>query len=253
MEPGGVIRSAEFRLAWEDAKDVLGAPARWDGREWSYAAGSLAVTGGVTLLDRPSRRLLKAESASGPVPPVGRFARIVGPFGAEYSVALLGAFALAGISLHHQPSLDIAFDGAVASVLGAGILCQVIKYPVGRVRPYRSDSPWRFRPFRGDASFPSGHTTEAFAVMSVIAAHVENIFAQSLCYGVAASVGWSRIYHDRHWASDVVGGAVLGTTVGLAVVRHNRGSRSAAPAAGLRLEPWLAAGTGGLALTAGLP
>ena len=31
-------------------------------------------------------------------------------------------------------------------------------------------------------------------------------------------VGWERLYDDRHWASDVFVGAVLGTVVGRSVV-----------------------------------
>jgi membrane-associated phospholipid phosphatase len=41
-------------------------------------------------------------------------------------------------------------------------------------------------------------------------------------YGGAALVGVSRMYNTRHWASDVIIGAGIGTFAGLKVVRFNR-------------------------------
>jgi membrane-associated phospholipid phosphatase len=41
-------------------------------------------------------------------------------------------------------------------------------------------------------------------------------------YGGAALVGVSRMYNNRHWASDVIVGAGIGTFAGLKVVRFNR-------------------------------
>src|SRR5207244_320651 len=125
---------------------------------------------------------------------------------------------LGSLKLEDRRIGAVAYDGALASVVGAGILCQVIKFPAGRARPFQADSPWHFRPMSGHVSFPSGHTTQAFTVMSVIAAHFNHPVVEALCYGLAASVGWARIYHDRHWTSDVVGGALLGTAVGRGVV-----------------------------------
>ena len=41
-----------------------------------------------------------------------------------------------------------------------------------------------------------------------------------LTYGGAAAVGLSRMYNDKHWASDVVLGAGVGIVTGLKVVRY---------------------------------
>ncbi|HST61860.1 MAG TPA: phosphatase PAP2 family protein, partial [Longimicrobium sp.] len=38
-------------------------------------------------------------------------------------------------------------------------------------------------------------------------------------YGGAAAVAWSRVYEDKHWASDVTAGAIIGIVAGRGTVR----------------------------------
>jgi hypothetical protein len=46
-------------------------------------------------------------------------------------------------------------------------------------------------------------------------------YAAPVLYGGATLVGLSRMYHNKHWASDVVLGAAVGTFSGLKVVRYS--------------------------------
>jgi membrane-associated phospholipid phosphatase len=46
-------------------------------------------------------------------------------------------------------------------------------------------------------------------------------YVAPVLYGGAALVGVSRMYHNKHWASDVVLGAAVGTFSGLKVVRYS--------------------------------
>ena len=57
---------------------------------------------------------------------------------------------------------------------------------------------------------------------SVIAEHYDNPWVSAASYGTASLVGLARIYHDHHYVSDVLAGALIGTTVGTSIVRHNR-------------------------------
>jgi membrane-associated phospholipid phosphatase len=90
-------------------------------------------------------------------------------------------------------------------------------------------------------SFPSGHATAAFAFASAVTAqatvgHPGRRWSVGLpLYAVAAGTAWARIHDNRHWASDVVGGAAVGTVAGLATVRFHR----ARP--GGRLDRWFLA------------
>lgn len=107
------------------------------------------------------------------------------------------------------------------------------KNVLGRARPYHSqENSLNFgiaRGFRGSEyrSFPSGHSAAAFAVAAAVTAETREIwpeatpYAAAILYPGAALVGVSRMYHNRHWASDVVMGAALGTFSGLKVIRYH--------------------------------
>ena len=67
-------------------------------------------------------------------------------------------------------------------------------------------------------SFPSGHTTAAFALSAVLAARIKNPWATVGLYGVAAGAAMSRMYTRDHWLSDVVFTAVYTSAVANSVV-----------------------------------
>ena len=62
---------------------------------------------------------------------------------------------------------------------------------------------------RGNNSFPSGHTTLAFASASYIH-HRYGLDEAILPYILASFVGYSRIQADKHYVHDVLAGAAIG-------------------------------------------
>jgi membrane-associated phospholipid phosphatase len=136
-----------------------------------------------------------------------------------YPVAIvlpLGLFT-AGMVSHRS---DMAIKGAeIGTGIIAGMaLTTVLKYTVQRPRPYeqypdivpyhREDSP----------SFPSGHTTAAFATATGLTLAYPRWYVAVPAYLWAAGVGYSRLQLGVHYPSDVLCGALIGT--GTAVASH---------------------------------
>jgi membrane-associated phospholipid phosphatase len=94
----------------------------------------------------------------------------------------------------------------------------VLKWAFGRERPSEPGSePLNFEPFSGefstsDASFPSGHTSSAFGFAASLADDVDPLWAKIGLFTLATGTAWSRVYNNKHWASDVIAGAVVGIT-----------------------------------------
>jgi membrane-associated phospholipid phosphatase len=68
-------------------------------------------------------------------------------------------------------------------------------------------------------SFPSGHALVTFSLAAALAEEARTPWVTVLAYGGAAAVGWSRIYDDKHWTSDVAAGALIGIVAGRGAVR----------------------------------
>jgi hypothetical protein len=130
---------------------------------------------------------------------------------------------------------DLGWHGTESVMFAEGVT-YLLKGVVGRGRPFLSDGqdPDDFRLGKGFSSgdwssFPSGHTSTAFAV----AAAVTNETARwqphaawivgPLMYVGATSVGLSRMYHSRHWGSDVAIGAAIGTFSGRKITQYAHG------------------------------
>ncbi|HYK55423.1 MAG TPA: phosphatase PAP2 family protein, partial [Flavisolibacter sp.] len=74
---------------------------------------------------------------------------------------------------------------------------------------------------KANSSFPSGHTTVAFAAATVYALeYKEKPWVPLLCYTSASLIGLSRITENKHWLTDVLAGAALGYLTGRQVVNN---------------------------------
>ncbi|MGQ9462668.1 MAG: phosphatase PAP2 family protein [Candidatus Fervidibacter sp.] len=109
---------------------------------------------------------------------------------------------------------------AIALGLADGLSGRVVKPMIGRERPVKIVKGLRLVDGGGKAkSFPSSHAANAFAVARVL--H-EIAPPRALWWFLATTVSLSRIYLGAHFPSDVVGGALLGLSVGAAIVSLKR-------------------------------
>jgi undecaprenyl-diphosphatase len=116
------------------------------------------------------------------------------------------AIALVLAVLWRRPAIAV---WTVAAVLSGEILADLGKLVVHRHRPFEH----QIGPSQRTHSFPSGHTTTAFAGATMLA-----WFAPRLAvplYALAVLIGFSRLYLGVHYPTDVIAGAVLGTATAL--------------------------------------
>jgi len=98
---------------------------------------------------------------------------------------------------------------AVSFIVGQGVT-HILKRTINRKRP---DG--------GRHAFPSAHTSAAFGGSAFVQLRYGMKWAWPM-HLAAAFVGYSRLTSDKHWISDVVGGALLSFLACIAFVRRRK-------------------------------
>jgi membrane-associated phospholipid phosphatase len=128
-----------------------------------------------------------------------------------------------------------------------GIWGTAVKWMTGRDRPGTGNGKGDFQgPSFSNSSFPSGHTTAAFATAAVFSHEYPTPWVVVPAYTIATGVGISRLALEKHWTSDVLVGAALGHSIGSLVM--NRASKKD-QASATHWTPWITAQSAGIAGT----
>ena len=109
----------------------------------------------------------------------------------------------------------VAFKLVAVSALGASLVAQGVKYLFRRPRPEFSPHENSMLMNSDQYSFPSGHTTAAFAVC--VALIGQGSFLGLMAFVLALLIGTSRVYLGAHYPLDVAAGAGIGMVVGVGV------------------------------------
>lgn len=169
--------------------------------------GVLGTTGIGLALDQTLRNTIHD-----PTDQVGKTASKFGnAIGGPFVYPTLALMAVAGKVLPSKGLYGVS-TRALKSTLVGGAGSLVLKYLIGRERPTNSpDNNLSFHPFSlKDNSFPSGHTTVAFALATSFAREIDGVWDDALFFTLATTTAYARMHDDRHWFSDVVFGAGVG-------------------------------------------
>jgi membrane-associated phospholipid phosphatase len=208
----------------EDAKLYFTAPLHWDGQDWLHVGETLAVISLAHQYDDDVRTHFAAHLSSpldGKDPHSMRDALpaatiVIGTWAAAFLLEDADGYE------EGREMLEAAGFSAVTTTL--------IKYGAGRGRPNDTSDPddWR----SGGDSFPSLHTSAAFAIGTVIAesgSDNHRWMRRILGYGMAGATGYARLHDNVHWLTDTLAGAAVGiATARFVMNRGNERDRSAA-------------------------
>lgn len=222
-----------FTLLGSDLKQEFTKPFHMTRKDWGRFGKFALVGTALAFGDEPIQRnaapiIIKNDG-------VRRISKFVTNFGGIYEAYTLGALGAYGFIFKKEKIKTTTLLATQAYFTG-GALESVLKYVTGRTRPsfYGSNEeaePRFLGPFSNTAkaangknsysSFPSGHTTVAFAAATVFALEYKNRpLVPIVAYSAATLIGLSRITENKHWATDVFVGAAIGYLAGRNVVNN---------------------------------
>ncbi len=178
----------------------------WNGWHLLLLAGGVAATAGIHEADPEIQRSFQPER------PMGETFDNIMKWGG-HPLILGGATltALAVSKLAHADKAALTAGTMLEALALTETLTVGMQLATRRGRPDGSNS----------RSFPSGHTSGAFALATVTEIYYGPWFGVP-AYALAALVGVSRIDSNKHVASDVIAGALLGTLIGLGTAKFHK-------------------------------
>ncbi|MFZ9207839.1 MAG: phosphatase PAP2 family protein [Sediminibacterium sp.] len=127
------------------------------------------------------------------------------------SVGVPVAYFAAGL-IHNNKELKQKAVYTAAAILLNTASTTLLKNVVKRERPYNTFTGIFPDKIESDFAFPSGHTSSAFATVTSLAISTKKWYVAVPAFAWSASVGYSRMYLGQHYPSDVIMGAIVGTS-----------------------------------------
>jgi membrane-associated phospholipid phosphatase len=209
LSMGEALSAEDFSLgdAWVDAKLYFTAPIRWDYRDWAYFGGALAAVAAAHEFDGTVRRDFAVGSRAALDGKDKNSLRDAAP-----AAAALGLTWLASTLVDDRAGRVEAYTMLEAAGFAA-VTTEALKFAAGRSRPNETThvDAWR----KGGSSFPSLHTSAAFAIGTVLAESGNDDYRwirRLLGYGLAGATAYIRLHDNVHWTSDVVAATAIGVS-----------------------------------------
>jgi membrane-associated phospholipid phosphatase len=222
-----------FVLLGSSLKQEFTKPFHMTKKDWGNFGKFAAVTVALSFADKPiQKEALKLRNRNTGINSISKYVTNFGGIYEGYTLAALGAYGF----IFKNEKMKTTTLLATQAYITAGALESVLKFVSGRTRPSYYPPGVEAKPrFLGPfsktgkdangktvySSFPSGHTTVAFAAATVFASEYKNKpLIPIIAYSAATLIGVSRITENKHWTTDVFVGAAVGFLAGKNVVNN---------------------------------
>jgi membrane-associated phospholipid phosphatase len=231
----------------ETSLGLINSPFKFDEQDFLLTGLILSATAFSFTFDNPVRNnITKLKS-----PAMDKITKWGDNFGnGKYVLGLSAALYLGGHIFTDSDTRKTGLMLAEAIVLN-GIVTTGLKVITGRSRPFRNNGNTDIDFLKmefddSENSLPSGHTSTAFAVATVLSHRIDNAFATAALYSLAGLTAFQRIYADKHWLSDTILGAAIGTAIGLKVISLNSEVEFNSSALKINFAPVVSSGNYGI-------
>jgi hypothetical protein len=205
--PSQSLEHEFFKNILRDQKSIWTAPLRLDRGDVKWV-----VPGGIGFMALVTTDRITGDEIFEANRQVA-LSRHISNVGSVYSLAAAaGGFYLIGREKKNYRARETGLLSAEA-IIDSVIVEGALKGSTQRARPLGGIERSEF--FDGGSSFPSGHSTQTWAVATVIANEYRDRRAvQIAAYGVATAVSIARFTGHKHYLSDVLAGSALGWGIG---------------------------------------
>ena len=211
---------SDFDIIFRDGADLFTSPGDFTSRDWINVLAIAGATVAVSFADEPMRGAVQ-DIRTDRLDDIFKFGDYYGgPFG---GLSIGSVTYIAGLAADDNHTRETG-RMVVQAVAYSAAVNQVIKVIVGRARPDQNRGARSIEFFEFDNNFnshPSGHSTVAMAISTVLSQRIDNPYASVGLYALAATTIFQRMLEDRHWLSDTFLGGTLGILIGSWIVRHD--------------------------------
>lgn len=211
-----------------DARDQAIAPFHWNGTQWITCGSLAAMECGLIFANGDKNIMLFAQRNRSSTSDFIEH-DFGDPFGSGlYPGIIIGSTYLIGCIWKQDHPKRMAMLAA-KSIIISGATTFIIKSVAERYRPYQGGDPEHWLGPKGMFSYdsyPSGHTTVAFATATTIALeYAHPLIIPILAYSLATLTAYGRINGNFHWGSDVLMGAAIGYFTSKLIFNHDNWSK----------------------------
>ena len=222
---------SDLVISFDNSLKVIKSPYYFNWNDYAIVGATIALTGASFTVDNEIRESILSTKSN----LMDNVTYVGEAFGnAKYGTALSALLYTSGLIFDHN---DLRETGQMIAeaMLWNGIFTELLKITFVRYRPYTGNENLRMEPFEfeldaNENSLPSGHTSTAFTIATVLSEQIDNTYASIALYSLASLTAYQRVYADAHWFSDTFLGAVLGTFIGLKITslheKHREINRS---------------------------